>query len=441
MAMTRCGPIRHLMTLTAAQAAGQAGTWAGYVAALPAALTQPHPAVAVSVIAGFWSAPAVFAQPAGRFADRHGPHRTGTVAWALAAAAATVPVLARPGFHTLLGVLALLALSGTWGVAAGEAAPTWLPGLADPNDGGPWLTAATNLALTIGPLITSSVLAEAGDRAAWALVAGLSAAAALGTLLVPARPPARAPASQGQARMPPAVRRVLALTAGVYLALGVITICEPLYVRRVLHSPLTVYGRLLAVVGLAGLLTALAAHLRPRITCGRWAIPAATATLAAGTALYLNTPLLACAVAGAAVSGTGAALFRMAVRAVIVDAIPPGAHGRAFARWETVQCASSVLPTAFTGTLVTVLGLRWVLGGCTALATTVAAASLRPTGQASRNRHGNRADQRPASPLPGSGHVSQPYRQPGPAQLDLDRFRLPAQHPAQYAGGTSRERY
>lgn len=56
-------------------------------------------------------------------------------------------------------------------------------------------------------------------------------------------------------RIPAAVWKVLGLTAGIYLTFGVITILEPLYVRQVLHGPFTTYGWLLAVWGLAGILT------------------------------------------------------------------------------------------------------------------------------------------------------------------------------------------
>ncbi|MGH3155440.1 MAG: MFS transporter, partial [Streptosporangiaceae bacterium] len=260
------------------------------------------------------------------------------------------------------------------------------------------------------------------------------------------------------ARMPPAVRQVLALTAGVYLTLGVITICEPLYVQRVLHRTLATYGGLLAVVGIAGIFTALAAHRWPPITGGRWAIPAATATLAAGTVLYVSTPVLACAVAGAAVFGAGTALFRLAVRAVIVAAVPASVHGRTLGRWETIQNSFAVAPAAFTGAMVTVLGLRAVLGGCGAFATAVAAASLRPPARASGNRrqpatpspawtpspagtatgappasstrHEDRAGQQPSSALTSGGPWGQHHRQPDPALLDPDRFRLPPAHPA-----------
>jgi hypothetical protein len=454
MTVTRRGSTGALLRLTAVQTAGQTGTWAGYVAALPAALAQPRPAVALSLVTLAWSFPSIAARLAGGITDRHGPHRTGAVSWGLAAVAAMVPVVTRPGLPALLLVLAVLALGGTWGVAAGEVTPTWLPGLGDPALGGPWLAIATNLALTIAPIITTSLLTCSGDRAAWGLVATLSAAAAVGTLLTPAQPPMRTAASKQRAQMPPAVRRVLASTAGVYLSMGTITILEPLYVRQVLASPLIIYGGLLAVVGTAGILTSLAAKLWPRITCGRWAVPAATLTLAAGTILYINTPYSLCAFCGAAVFGIGTALFRLSARMVIVQAVPGSAHGRAFGLWETVQCGFSVIPTVFTGSLVAVLGLRAVLRCCGGLAGGVAAASLRATGPTSPPPQQATRALSPAQELrphriaqpsftlsTGAGLLSRPDPPP-PGRLDPTRYQLPrtTRQPVDCAaeGGTSR---
>jgi hypothetical protein len=169
---------------------------------------------------------------------------------------------------------------------------------------------------------------------------------------------------------------VLVITAGVYLAVGTITILEPLYARRVLHGPFTLYGWLLAVWGIAGIVTSVAARRWPAIAEGRWAVPAAALTLAAGAILYVNTTIVMCAFAGAAVFGAGAALFRLSARAVIVLSTPERAHGRALSLWESVQCAFCVAPTAATGTLVTLLGLRALLACSSALAGAVAGGSL-----------------------------------------------------------------
>ncbi|MGH3160120.1 MAG: hypothetical protein ACRDNF_26605, partial [Streptosporangiaceae bacterium] len=78
--MTQARSTTSLVWLTAAQTAGQAGTWAGYVAAMPAALIQPHPAVALSVITAAWGIPSAAARLAGGIIDRHGPQLTGTAA-------------------------------------------------------------------------------------------------------------------------------------------------------------------------------------------------------------------------------------------------------------------------------------------------------------------------------------------------------------------------
>lgn len=252
-----------------------------------------------------------------------------------------------------------------------------MPSRPDPAAAGSWLVIATSLPLAIGPAAATNLATYAGDQAAWALVAALSAAAALGSLLVRAVRPA--PAAVHLGGIPAAFWAVLAVTAGVYVVLGAVTILEPLYVRQVLHGPFTLYGWLLAVWASSGAGVAVAAFRWPYIARWRWAIPLAVATLAAGVTLYISTASAAIAFAGATVGGAGAAWFRLSGRAVIVHAIPPHQHGRALSLWETVQCASSVAPTAAVSALVTTWGLRAVLTGCSALADAIAALSLAST--------------------------------------------------------------
>jgi hypothetical protein len=59
-----------------------------------------------------------------------------------------------------------------------------------------------------------------------------------------------------------------------------------------------------------------------------------------------------------------------------VSTVPAHAHGRALGLWETIQNASSVAPTAATGALVTLAGLRLVLACCSSAAGAVAALTL-----------------------------------------------------------------
>jgi len=173
------------------------------------------------------------------------------------------------------------------------------------------------------------------------------------------------------------VRAVLALTAGFYLTIGLITVAEPLYVGQLLHAGLPVYGWLLAVTGATGILTSIITGHHDTMITGRWAVPAAALTVAAGQTLYLDTPILGCAFAGAAVFGAGSTMFRLSARAAIVRNSPGGEHGRVLSGWETVQCLPSVISAAATGPLVSLAGLSSVLRGCSALSTVIAAASLR----------------------------------------------------------------
>jgi MFS family permease len=370
--MTRAASTGPLARLTAAQAAGQAGTWAAYTAALPAALARPHPAAALSAVTAAWAIPSIAARLAGGAVDRYGPRRTAAAAWALAALAAALAAATRPALPVLLVLLAAVSLGGTWAVSAGEAAPTWLPARPDPARAGSWLVIAGSLPLALGPAGAASLATYASDRAAWALVAVLSVAAALASLAVPATRPAALPPVLQRRGVPGPVLAVFMVTAAVYLAFGAVTILEPLYVRDILAGPLTLYGWLLATWATAGILAATALGRWPRLAGGRWPVPAATALTAAGIAVYLSTPRLAAAFTGAAVFGAGAAWFRVSARAVLVTATPPGQHGRMLSLWESVQCAAFTAPAAVTGSLVAVLGLRAVLACCCALAAALA---------------------------------------------------------------------
>jgi MFS family permease len=400
-------PDLSLARLTVAQAAGQAGTWAGYTAALPIALADPHPAAALSAITAVWGLPSIAARLTGGAIDRYGPRRIGAAAWALAALAAAMAALVHLSLPGLLVVLAVVAAGGTWGVAAGEAAPTWLPGRPDLAAAGSWLVVAGSVPLALGPVGATNLTAHAGDRATWTLVAALSVVAAVATLAVPATRPPGAARARSHRRVPAPMLAVLTVTAALYASMGVITVLEPLYVRQVLAAPLTVYGWLLAVWAGAG--TAVA------VLAGRWRrlarapIWAAVAVTAAGQVLYLGTAVLAAAFAGAALFGAGAALFRLSARAVIVDTIPEGEHGRALSWWETVQCASFAAPAVATGPLVAIVGLRVVLACCGLFTAAVAAlAGVRPAGV-------RPAGVRPAGVRPAQPGRCAPRRSPGPA--------------------------
>jgi hypothetical protein len=366
---------RQLFILTAAQTVGQTGWWAAYVAALPAALDRPHPAAWLGAVTAAWCGPSMAARLAGGLIDRYGPRGTGTVAWGLAAAVAAVPAVTQPGFAVLLVVLACLSAASSCAVAAGAAAPTWMPAQPDLIRAGSWLIIATYLPIGAGPAGASNLLAHVGQQAAWALVTGLLAVASATSMLVREVRPASGPVA-GRWRARRAVRGVLAVTAGIYLSWGAVTVLEPLYVRAVLARPLPVYGWLLCTWAGAAIVTAVVAGRCQQIVTARWAVPGWAVLIAAGEGVYLGTSVQVAAFAGAAVFGVAATLFGLSCRAVIVAATPPAEHGRAFSLWFTVQDACLTLPAALTGPAVAALGLRAVLDGTAVLAGVTGAARI-----------------------------------------------------------------
>jgi hypothetical protein len=364
MASSSC----QLLILTAAQAAGQTGWWAAYVAALPAALGRPHPAVWLGAVTVAWCAPSMAARLAGGIIDKYGPRLTAAVSWAAAAVAASVPAVTHPGLPALLAVLACLSAASSCAVAAGAAAPTWMPARPDLVRAGSWLIVATYLPIGAGPAGASNLLAHAGQQAAWALVAALLASGSATSLLVRAARPAATGGTVRRFRARPAVRGVLAITAGIYLSWGAVTVLEPLYVHAVLTRPLPVYGWLLCAWAAAAIATAVLASRCQWIVTARWAVPAWALLVAAGEGLYLGTSVMTAAFTGAAVFGAAATLFGLSCRAVIVAATPAAEHGRAFSLWFTVQDACLTLPAALAGPAVAAFGLRAALDGAAALA-------------------------------------------------------------------------
>jgi MFS family permease len=360
---------RQLLILTVAQTAGQTGWWAAYVAALAGALGRPHPAVWLSAVTAAWCGPSIAARLAGGLIDRHGPRVTGAAAWAAAAVVAAVPAVTRhPGLGVVLAALAGLSAASACAVAAGAAAPTWMPAQPDLVRAGSWLVIATYLPIGAGAAGAANLFVHAGPRAAWALVVCLLATAAASTLLVPTTRPGFAPPAARRFRVRPAVRRVLAITAGIYLSTGTVTILEPLYVHAILARPLPVYGWLQCTWAAGAIATALATAHRPQLVTTAWAVPLSALLIAAGQGLYLGTTLVPAAFTGAAVFGAAATLFALSCRAVIVGATPAAEHGRALSLWFTIQDACLTLPAAAAGPAVAFFGLRAVLDGAATLA-------------------------------------------------------------------------
>jgi MFS family permease len=463
---------RHLTALTAAQAAGQTGSWTALVIALPLALSRPDPPLWLALITGAWAGPAVLAPAAGRLIDRdsphwHGPRSAGAVAWALAAACTIAPALSR---HLAVTVAALALLSALRGIAVstGDAAPTWLPHRPDLTRARSWLVIAAALPLLAGPLGAATILTAAGPRAAWLITGALFAVAAVITATVPAVHPGREPGPDARPPLTGRYLAVLLMVAVVWLSYGAMEVNQPYYVTRELRGTLITYGWTMVTFAVGAVLMALVIYRLDRLTRSRWAIPAAAVLAGAGEFAFSGTRSVLVALAGSGLWGAGAAAFNAACGSAIAMSVPKAAHGRAMAWWRSVQAAADFLPALFIGQVTVAAGLRLVLAGTSAVAIAAGLACLAATAlavaitaarypAAARASEDQAASRRVARRAPGPGLIRQaPVRAmtapdgelgrgAGPQRVTGSRASgpaagKPAGHPAGQAGARDRAR-
>ncbi len=411
---------KPMILLAAAQAAGQTGSWAALVAALPLALQHRHPASWLALVNAAWAGPAMLSHLAGPAIDRYGPRIAGTACW-LCASACAIACCATGKLPGLIVPLGLMSAFRGGGVAAGDTAPTWLPIRPDLSRAGSWLVAAAAVPVLAGPLGSATVLAHGGARIAWTAVAALLAAAAGGSAIVPASRPATEPspdtgaASVAQTRRAGSLPIVLAITAGVWLSYGALEILQPLYVRQVLHASLSFYGWTMTAFALGGTAAALlTAGMRVKVP--QMGVPVAALAVAAGERLFTATAAPATALAGAAAWGAAAAVFSVISRTAILSAVPAGRHGQALGSWRAVQSAAGVAPAAITGVVTAALGLPATLTATCCLASGTGVAALAAAlGSRAAGRGHSRAESRQALPAvtdPGAG--TQPGADPDP---------------------------
>jgi hypothetical protein len=378
---------RARILLTAGRTAGQTGSWAALVAALPLALARPDPGLWLSAITAAWAAPVAIAElplVAGRLADspRCGPRRAGAASWVLAAVAAGAAVASRD-LPVIIAALAVTSAARGVGVVAGDTAPSWLPGQPDLGISAAWVMLGDTLPVLAGPLGSATLLYAWGPQAPWIVTAGLFAAAAIAAVAVPAtRPPAVTvtaptappPAFSGWRRWVPSTRvgGMLAVTAGIWLSYGAMEVLQPLFVKDGLHSSLIVYGWTMASNAVAGSVMSVAAMPKRSplraFLAWRWSVPVSALAVAAALRLFTATNSIAVAMGGSALWGAAAVLFTLASKDVILSQVPAQAHGEAIALWRAIQSGSYTAPAAVTGPLTTTFGLAGALTGVCALA-------------------------------------------------------------------------
>ena len=375
---------RARILLTAGRTAGQTGSWAALVAALPLALARPDPGLWLSAVTAAWAAPVAIAElplVAGRLADspRWGPRRAGAASWALAAVAAAAAITSRD-LPVVIAALAVTSAARGVGVVAGDTAPSWLPGQPDLGISAAWVMLGDTLPVLAGPLGSATLLYAWGPRAPWVVTAALFAVAGCAAVAVPAIRPAvvavsvTAPAFSGRRRWLPVTRigGMLAVTAGIWLSYGAMEVLQPLFVKEGLHASLIVYGWTMASNAVAGSAVAVAAMpkhspLRAFLTW-RWSVPVSALAVAAALRVFTATSSVTVALGGSALWGAAAVLFTLASKEVILSQVPAQSHGEAMALWRAVQSGAYTAPAAVTGPLTATFGLARVLAGVCALA-------------------------------------------------------------------------
>jgi Major Facilitator Superfamily len=388
------GARTSMTMLTVAQTAGQTGSWAALVAALPLALSRPHAATWVAMITIAWGGLAAISQfTTRRLVDRFGPRRIGACSWTFAAIGAIAAAVTAQNLAAVVAALGLMSATRGLAVVAGDVAPTWLPHRPDLTRAGSWLMLAAAVPVLAGPLGSASLLTSYGPRAAWLAVAGLFLAAAAGTALVPAVRPGLATqaAAAVQLRWLLKILGVLAITAGVWLTYGAMTVLQPLYVQDELHSTLVTYGWTMAAFAAGGIGMALIAlRLRPLVEW-QWSVPLAALATAGGERLFTATTSVPVALIGLLLWGASAAMFSLTSRSVIVSAVPPSAHGRSLGLWRGTQAAANIIPALAVGQLIAIEGLRPVATWTCALAGACGVAYLACAGAANvvRGRQGS----------------------------------------------------
>ena len=156
----------------------------------------------------------------------------------------------------------------------------------------------------------------------------------------------------------PALARLLAIGASVYLVWGAYGVIEPIYFRDVLHEPPSTFAWMQAVFGFMLLGTAL---LLPRLG-DRVATLRTVRTAAIVTALvapiYVGTQYLWVAAIGIGVWGAATAWFVAPHRTLVHREAPIAAHGRVLALDSALRSWAHVIGLPLAALGVTVLGVR-----------------------------------------------------------------------------------
>ena len=324
---------RPLVWLVVGEGLFSLGRW-GFVLAVIGDSTYTFGASAAQVgfLLAAFSLPLIVVSPVhGTLADRW------SAKWLLVlASAATIPVLAVAALaSSLAGLYAAAALYGMFHAAMLPARGALVPRLVPADrlvQANGMFSAATSLTLLIGPAL-SAALVSVGGRTAPYIVAGTSAAIAIGPYLaVPDRRAVAAePAATGLATTvrsmtagfadawrKPDLRRLFLIVVAIWFLVGLVIALEPLYVKGVLGRGQAFLGVIWAVFGGGEMIGSLVLA-RARGGAGRESAFIGWGLLFGGLGLLLYTSMAspAAAIGGNVLFGVGFAFFTVAGHALI----------------------------------------------------------------------------------------------------------------------------
>ncbi len=386
--MLRANPT--LRRLVVAWAQSCLGTGAGYVALLLLTYRYLHSpwAIAVVLVADFLPAMALGSW-FGACADRY-PRRRLIVAGNLMQAAAFAGLAVA---HTAAPIITLALLAGTGNAMLRPALRAALPGVAGPST-------QTAIALyetcryagiSLGPVIAAGLFAISNGVALPLALNALSflvAAAMMASLRLAASPESRVPGSSAGFRVreglrtafaSPAIAVVIACSAGVVLAGGLLNVCEPILATHVLGGSGSDFALLVGIYGI-GMVTA------STLVARRGTMPAdvlirryllALMLEAAGMAASASAAGIPTAAVAFAGTGYANALLVVSQTQLIQLRVPTAVQGRLFGAKDAVEGACFLVALLAAGALIEGAGVRFTLatgagicGACALIAAT-----------------------------------------------------------------------
>lgn len=359
----------RLRVFLGGQALSAIGSWATLVAVWGyAAFAFDSGAAEIGFIGVAWLLPGVALAPvAGMGIDSMGPKRVLIAAKGVGAAASVALI-----FVNSYGWLVLLSVGHGIAYAFYQPALDAVPPRAVPDE----LLARTNAlvrvftdtAIIFGPVAAAATIALWDFRGAFAFDAVTYLVGIAAILPVSMRPPEAAPPSRRVWHealegfrlivQRPSLRMTVLLTGTVYFLYGAALVIEPIYVRDVLHQPVSTFALLQTAFGVflvgAGLLVARlgerSAHLE--------VVALTVVGSGLGAMLYLGTTSLAWSYTGVMAWGAVTAFVAGPSRTLLQRNTPEQAQGRVLALDRSVEGLAHLLALPLAGWLAATSTVR-----------------------------------------------------------------------------------